>query len=92
VKEELKKQQWKEEVDREAHEVEMIPESVVKSSSSPTTPSAVDENLPRHYKDEAIENHRRMLRDSIISMKGMILQLEKSLKKELWQEVQVDND
>jgi hypothetical protein len=64
--------------------MEMILESVVESSSRPTTPSAVDENLPCRYKDEAIKNHRRLLRDSIISIKGVITKLEKSLKKELW--------
>jgi hypothetical protein len=72
--------------------MEMIPESVAESSSRPITPGVVDENLPRRYKDEAIENHRRMLRDSIISIKDVISKLEKSLKKELWREVQVDND
>jgi hypothetical protein len=83
LKEELKKQQEKEEEDREALAMEMIPESVAESSSRPTTPGAMDENLPRRYKDEAIENHRRMRRDSIISMKGVISKLKKSLKKEL---------
>ena len=33
-----------------------------------------------------------MLRDSIINIKCVIAKLEKSLKKELWREVQVDND
>src|SRR3979411_993030 len=72
--------------------MQTIPGSVAASSSRPTTPGAVDEDLPRRYKKEAIESHRRMLRDSIISMKGVIAKLEKSLKKELWREVQVDND
>src|SRR4030088_3296398 len=70
----------------------MIPKSVAASSSRPTTPGAVDEDLPRRYKKEATESYRRMLRDSIISIKGVIAKLEKSLKKELWREVQVDND
>ena len=73
-----------EEQNQEDLETQTIPESVVASSSRPTTPCAVDEDLPRRY--------RRMLRDLIISMKGVTVKLEKSLKKELWREVQVDNN
>ena len=70
--------------EQDQKETQTIPKSVVTSSSRPTTPGAVDEDLPHRYKEEAIESHRRMLRDSIISMKGVIAKLEKSLKKELW--------
>ena len=72
-------------------EMQTIPESVVASSSRPTTPCAMDEDLPCCYKEEAIESHRRILRDSIIIIKDVIAKLEKSLKKKLWREVQACN-